>query len=179
MRTVFLFLLSLFSQTSQATIFPKVVSTLDLEQYLGTWYEIASTKPGFQKDCVCVTANYHLQPDGKVYVANTCRKKDVNAPEEIAEGLAEATSNPAKFKVSFGGFRFPFANYWVVDLADDYSYAVVSTPFRRPIWVLSKTPSLPQETLEGIYARLRAQNFPVDSISPTLQDGCPREARIF
>lgn len=165
--------LALTAGAAQATVFPNVVSELDLTRYLGTWYEIASTKPIFQRDCVCVTATYNLRDDGKVQVLNSCRKFDVNAPEEIAEGVAETSDHPAKFNVSFGGIRFPLTNYWVVDLADDYSYAVVSSPFRRPVWVLSRTPSLPQETLDGIYARLRDNGFYTEAISSTLQDGCP------
>ena len=163
----------LMTQSAHATVFPDVVPSLDLTRYLGTWYEIASTKPIFQRDCVCVTATYNLRDDGKVQVLNSCRKFDVNAPEEIAEGTAETSSNPAKFNVSFGGFRFPLTNYWVVDLADDYSYAVVSSPFRRPVWILSRTPSLPQETLDGIYARLQQNGFFTNALSTTLQEGCP------
>ena len=161
------------TQSAQATIFPEVVPNLDLNRYLGTWYEIASTKPIFQRDCVCVTANYNLRDDGKVQVLNTCRKFDVNAPEEVVEGIAETSSHPAKFNVAFGGIRFPLTNYWIVDLADDYSYAVVSSPFRNPVWILSRTPSLAPETLDGIYTRLQQNGFVTDSISPTQQEACP------
>jgi apolipoprotein D and lipocalin family protein len=164
----------LTTSSAQASIFPEVVPELDLGSYLGTWYEVASTKPIFQRGCVCVTATYTLRDDGNVGVANSCRKDSVDAEEEIADGIAAPSSNPAKFKVSFGGFGTPFTNYWVVDLADDYSYAVVSSPLRRPIWILSRTPSLPTETMDGIMERLASKGFPVQAISSTLQEGCPQ-----
>lgn len=158
---------------AQARVFPEVVSDLDLQRYLGAWYEVASTKPSFQRDCVCVTATYSKRDDGKVKVENACRRGSVTAPLDIIEGTATGSRNPAKFSVSFAGFGMPLTNYWVVDLADDYSYAVVSTPFRRPIWILSRTPELAPETFDGIISRLENAGFPTKAITPTLQEGCP------
>lgn len=177
LRSLCLVVASIFlvATTAHASFFPKVVSELDLERYLGTWYEVASTKPIFQLGCVCVTAKYALREDGKVQVLNSCRKNDVNAPLNVTEGVASPSDHPAKFNVQFGPFPTPGTNYWVVDLADDYSYAVVSSPFRQPIWILSRTPSLPQETLDGIYQRLSADGFFTPSLSATLQEGCPAE----
>lgn len=158
--------------TAQAGIFPAVVDDLELELYLGKWYQVASTNPAFQADCVCVTAEYAVNEDGNVDVINTCVKGSPDGDIDIAVGEATTTNNPAKFNVAFGGFRLPFSNYWVVDLAEDYSYAVVSTAFRRPVWILSRTPELDPETLDGIYERLAERRFPVGAIEPTLQAGC-------
>jgi len=164
--------LGLSASVSYAQLFPKVVEELDLNQYLGTWYEVASTKPVFQRDCVCVTAEYGLTEAGNVSVVNACRKFSPEGTLDLVEGEATATRDPAKFNVSFGGFSLPFSNYWVVDLAPDYSYAVVSTAFRNPIWVLSRTPELDPFLLEDIYSGLADRGFNVKSISPTLQAGC-------
>ena len=155
-----------------ASLLPETVGTLNAERYMGRWYEIASTKPSFQKDCVCVTADYALIDEKTVKVTNSCRKKTVDGALDVVVGTAGTTSEPGKFNVSFGNFRLPFSNYWVVDLADDYSYAVVSSPFRTPIWILSRTPELDREVLDGIYARLAAAGFNVEKLTPTLQQGC-------
>lgn len=155
-------------------IFPKTVENLDLNSYLGRWYEVASTKPGFQRDCVCVTADYSLRDDGKVKVVNSCIN---GTPEgELSQFVASATPtrNPAKLEVA--PFELPtlFSNYWVVDLADDYRYAVVSTALRNPIWILSRTPEIDANDLAGIYERLEAAGFKTKRISTTLQDAsCP------
>lgn len=157
-------------------LFPAVVPNLDAERFLGRWFEVASTKPGFQKDCVCVTADYTPRDAESIAVINSCRKLSPEGELEVVTGSAKTTRNPAKLNVSFGGFSLPFSNYWVVDLADDYSYAVISTPFRNPIWVLSRTPEMNPEVLDGIYSRLSARGFNESSISPTLQLGCSYEA---
>jgi apolipoprotein D and lipocalin family protein len=167
--------LGLSTTSLAAGLFPAVVPELDLNQYLGRWYEVASTKPFFQKDCVCVTADYGLLDDGNVKVVNSCRKLEPKGALDVAEGKAAPTRNPAKFNVSFGGFSLPFSNYWVVDLADDYRYAVVSTAFRSPIWILSRTPELAQEDLSSIDSNLKAAGFNTDKLSDTLQIGCSYE----
>ena len=158
-------------------LFPAVVPNLDTEQFLGRWFEVASTKPVFQKDCVCVTADYVPRDAKSIGVVNSCRKLSPDGELDVVAGSAKTTRNPAKLNVSFGGFSLPFSNYWVVDLADDYSYAVISTPFRNPIWVLSRTPELNPEVLAGIYSRLDDAGFRTKSISPTLQLGCSYEAQ--
>lgn len=177
MRTLYRALLgtatALTAASGRALGFPQVVPELDLQRYLGTWYEVASTKPFFQRDCVCVTAKYDRRDDGKISVVNSCRKKSVTGPVQIIEGFATPSREPAKFSVSFGRLSLPFTNYWVVDLADDYSYAVVSTAFRRPIWILSRTREMAPETLARILARLKDAGFPTQAITLTTQTGCP------
>ena len=164
--------MSLSATAAHAAIFPSVVKTLDLNGYVGKWYQVASTNPFFQKNCVCTTATYTLQSDGNVNVVNSCREGSVNGKVKLVEGVAYPTSKVGKLNVVFGGIKLPFSNYWVIEVADDYSYAVVSSPLRTPIWVLSRTPSLPSDTLAGIYGRLDAAGFPVGSLEATLQDGC-------
>jgi len=178
MKTLLTWIVGLgISGTSMAAgIFPNVVSELDLNQYLGRWYEVASTKPGFQRDCVCVTADYSLVDAETVKVVNSCRKAEPAGALNQVEGQALTTDNPAKLNVSFGGFSLPFSNYWVVGLADDYRYAVVSTALRNPIWILSRSPELAAEDLDTIYQNLEADGFNTKSLSPTLQAACTYEA---
>ncbi len=165
-------LLGLAEQALGVSLFPEVTPVVDIERYSGLWYEVASTKPPFQRGCVCVKAQYTILPNGTVQVANSCRRNNVTAEDEVIFGTATPTDHPAKFVVSFGSFSLPFSNYWIVDLAPDYSYAVVSTPLRRPIWVLSRTPSLDTVTLSKIYHRLDQAGFNINRITPTEQNGC-------
>lgn len=167
----FLILLFLFSTTARADLFPKVVDHVDLAAYQGLWYEVASTKPKFEQDCVCTTAHYELL-DESVKVTNQCRIKRIDGELDSVIGRAVPTRNPAKLKVSFGGFQFPFSNYWIVDLAEDYRYAVVSSAFRSPIFILSRTPDIDPNDLNAIYERLQADRFDVSRIQPTMQVGC-------
>ena len=164
--------LSVSSSFAFGGVFPETVASLDIDRYMGRWYEIASTKPSFQKDCICVTADYALTESDTVSVTNSCRKKSLDGPVSKIVGSATVTNEPGKFNVSFGNFRLPFSNYWVIDLADDYSYAVVTTPFSSPIWILSRTPELSPDIKEAIFAKLKLNGFNVNKIQPTLQEGC-------
>ena len=172
MKILVLAMFTLCSFQSYATFFPKVVDNLELESYLGKWYQIASTNPSFQKDCVCVTAEYEVNESENVNVTNSCNKETIDGELEVVVGEAKKTRNPAKFNVSFGGFSLPFSNYWIVDLADDYSYAVVSSPFRTPIWILSRTPEMDEEVYTDIVDRLAKRFFDVGKLVPTTQIGC-------
>ncbi|WP_144395277.1 lipocalin family protein [Pleionea sediminis] len=157
----------------EARWLPEVVDNFDVNLYLGRWYEVASTKPVFQNNCLCTTADYTINENGNVGVFNSCRLGAFYGPVNNVRGEAvQSRRNPAKLRVGFGGLDLPFNNYWVVDLADDYRYAVVSSAFRNPIFILSRTPEIAEDDLNGILQRLEERNFNVDNILPTQQPGC-------
>lgn len=130
------------------------VPYVDLSRYMGKWYEIASFPQRFQKGCTATTAEYALRGDGKVAVINRCHDKTPQGPERIAKGVARVVDpeTQAKLKVTF---FWPFSgDYWVIDLADDYSYAVVGHPSRKYLWILSRTPTMDDETYDTILSKL-------------------------
>jgi apolipoprotein D and lipocalin family protein len=101
------------------TAVPQPAKAMELDRYLGRWYEYGRYDASFQKGCEAVTADYSLRADGKIDVLNSCRKGGVDGKLDTAKGkakLVEGTQN-AKLKVSFFG---PFyGDYWVLDRADD------------------------------------------------------------
>lgn len=142
---------------------PPTVARVDLERYVGTWFEIAKIPHPFQRQCVSDTsARYARNPDGTVAVLNRCRTQDGSFSE--ARGLARVT-NPAtnaRLEVSFFsilGWRPVWGDYWVLMLDEDYQFAVVGSPERRYGWILSRTPSLSAATREAIDARLRTLGY--------------------
>jgi len=170
-KTSTLLLLVLFAATAaRASDKPlDVVDRVDLERYLGTWYEIASYPAWFAKNCTGVTAEYSWRDDGKIQVVNRCFKGALDGKLKEARGrakLADTTTN-AKLKVSFFG---PFwGDYWILDLDPDYTWAVVGEPKRKYLWVLSRTPALDPQTLDGILSRLPAQGYDTDKLQWTPQ----------
>ncbi len=146
-----------------------VVDELDLERYMGTWYEIASIPASFQRRCVSdTTATYTLRDDGSVDVLNACLRADGRLLE--ARGRAWPGDAPAKLEVSFVViFGIPLfkAPYWVIDLAPDYSYAVVGHPSREYGWILARQPKLPDDVLAGIFDRLTDQGYDPDDFRMT------------
>jgi apolipoprotein D and lipocalin family protein len=122
-----------------------VVPLVDLERYLGRWYEIARLENQFEKNCEGVTADYARREDGLISVVNTCREGSPTGPQRTSIGRArvvdEATN--AKLKVSFFG---PFwGDYWILDLDEDYTRSLVGEPSGRYLWILARTPSLSEE----------------------------------
>lgn len=134
------------------------VSSVDLERYLGRWYEIARFDHRFERGCSAVEAFYTLRDDGMIGVKNSCFLADENRTKE-AHGRAyivDETSN-AKLKVTF---FWPFyGNYWIIDLAEDYRYAVVSEPSQEYFWILSRTPEMRQDDVEYILSYANTLGF--------------------
>jgi apolipoprotein D and lipocalin family protein len=148
-----------------------VVPHVDLQRYLGTWYEIATIPQRFQKGCVGVTAHYSLRADGKIDVVNVCRKETLDGKSKSVRGKAwivDKTTN-AKLKVSF---FWPFSgDYWIIDLDEDYRWAVVGHPARTYLWILCRTPQMDPALYEELLGRIAAKGYELAKIKKTLQPG--------
>jgi apolipoprotein D and lipocalin family protein len=156
---ILLFIIPVFNSCTMAQSTLPVVSNVDIQRYAGKWFEIASFPMKFQKNCFCVTADYTLMEKGYVKVYNSCRKGSVNGKVKSINGKAFVVegANNAKLKVQF---FWPFkADYWIIDLDPDYQWAVVSGPSREYLWILSRTPVLPDSTYKGITERLKNNGF--------------------
>jgi apolipoprotein D and lipocalin family protein len=142
---------------------------VDLNRYMGVWYEIARFPFLVQEGCYGTTATYTLRPGGTVTVVNRCRKDSFDGKESVAEGTArivDATTN-AKLSVTF---FWPFSgDYWIVELGKDYEYAVVSVPSRKYLWILSRAPLMPEAMYRGILDRLQASGYDITRLIRTPQ----------
>jgi len=142
---------------------PTVVEDVEVERYMGLWYAVASIPTTFERACVQgTTAEYHLLTDGRIEVTNSCLRADGSEFNIVGRAWASDPAEPAKLKVSFVRFSnrwlFP-GDYWIIDLAPDYRYAVVGHPLRKYGWILSRSPALPEETLDGIFERLEEKGY--------------------
>jgi len=146
----------------------ETVQKVDIQKYQGTWYEIARFEHFFEKGCKNVTATYELKKDGKIKVINKCTDiKDGEKKE--ATGVAYAVdSTNSKLKVSF--FRPFYGDYWILDLADDYSYVVVGSPSRELLWILSRTKEISEKRKEMILEKLPALGFNQSKFIWTIQE---------
>ena len=147
----------------------QTVPNVDLNKYAGKWYEIASYPQIFQKDCHCSTAEYTLSEKGYVIVENRCNKGSVNGKQSYIKGKAfvEKNSGNAKLKVQF--FWPLKAKYWIIDLADDYSYAVVSHPSKKYLWILSRKSKMDDTVYQEIISRLKLKGFDLSKLQKTEQ----------
>ncbi len=149
------------------------VEYVDLEQYAGLWYEIARYPVPFDEDSVAVTAEYTLLEDGTVRVVNRGLVGDLNGPPTSIEGIARVADpvSQAKLLVSFDrpGLEQVEGDYWIIELAEDYSHAVVSDPLRFTLYILSRTPTMDPALYAGVVERLVERGFDQDRIEPTPQ----------
>ena len=147
----------------------ETVSHVDLKRYMGVWYEIARYPNSFQKGCVGSKATYTLLDDGKVSVLNECYDKSFTGKLRSAKGKAWVIDKKtnAKLKVSF--FWFFAGDYWIIDLDDHYSYAVVGHPLRKYLWILSRSKEMDEDVYEAIVSRLRDKQYEVSRLVRTPQ----------
>ena len=171
MKNIILFLLTIIglNQTTAAQDL-QAVESVDLNKYTGKWYEIASFPQPFQKGCFCTTAKYTVADKGYIVVENTCNKGRVTGKTSYIKGKAfvDDKKTNAKLKVQF---FWPFkGKYWIIDLADDYSYAVVSHPNRKYLWILSRTKTMDSVLYHQIIERLKLKGLDVNQLKMTVQE---------
>lgn len=162
-----LFFLTFTSFAMSQTL--QTVPFVDLNKYAGKWYEIASIPQFFQKGCHGTTAEYTLTDKGYVIVENRCNKDSIHGKQTYIKGKAFVVENSgnAKLKVQF---FWPFkGKYWIIDLGDNYHYAVVSHPNKKYLWILSRTPIMDETLYKEITYRLKEKGFDISKIKLTQQ----------
>jgi len=160
---LFLFLITSCSK-SQNMINSETVKELDLNRYLGTWYELARYPHSFEKDLVGVTATYSLRPDGKIKVVNKGFKKTLNGEMSQAIGKAKIPNlkEPAKLKVSF--FLFFYADYYVLELDSEYQWAIIGSKSPNYLWILSRKPQISDELYESLLEKIKSRGYKLDKL---------------
>jgi apolipoprotein D and lipocalin family protein len=141
---------------------------VDLEKYLGRWYEIARYDQIFERGLQAATADYALNDDGTMSVVNTGRKP--NGATKVVSGKAKIVDRGtnARLKVSFFG-PFYVGNYWVLDHADDYSWSVVGDPSGRFLWLLAREARPEPSEVQALIGRARALGYDTSMLVRTMQ----------
>ncbi len=147
----------------------QTVPRVDLNRYLGTWYEIAAFPQSFQRGCTGSTAKYTLRDDGEIDVLNRCRKGSLDGEQKLAKGRARVVDRATNAKLEVSFFRPFWGDYWIIELGRDYEYAVVGHPSRDYLWILSRTPTMDASLYDGIIVRLRSQGYEIERLNRTLQ----------
>ncbi len=144
----------------------EVVPHVDLKKYLGKWYETAHLPFRFEEGCSDITATYSLREDGSISVLNECKR---NGKVKRAKGKAKVVdkNSGAKLKVTF---FWPFyGDYWIINLGKDYDYAVVGTPNRKYLWILSRTPQMDDKLFSQLIELIKSKGFDVKNLNRTSQ----------
>lgn len=140
------------------------VAQVDLELYAGKWYEIARYPHSFEKGLVGVTATYTLKPNGRIEVLNQGFKGSLNGKRSKAKAWAKVPNplEPGKLKVYF---FWPFgADYYILDLDENYQWALVGSSSMNYLWILSRTPQMPNEVYNQILKKAIELGYDIEKI---------------
>lgn len=171
MKKLFIYLsLLLFLTNCSDDMKPlKTVSHVEIDRYLGKWYEIARLPNSFEKGLICCTAEYSMRDDGKIKVLNSGHPEKNPDKVETATGKAWLPDEniTSQLKVQF---FWPFrGDYYIFHLDDDYQYVLVGAPNRKYLWLLSRTPIIDDILYDELMEVAKSNGFDVSSIYKTPQ----------
>lgn len=161
-------LIGVTAASTPASLPNRPVAALDIARYAGTWHEIAHLPLFFQRKCIdTITATYTPREDGTLAVRNACRTiKGMDASDGVARRM-DTSSGALKVRFApawLAWLPVVWADYWVIELDSDYRWAVVGSPSRKYLWVLSREPSMPASRFRAIRDRAQARGYPVDRL---------------
>jgi apolipoprotein D and lipocalin family protein len=156
-------------KSQDAMIDKTVIKNLDIEKYLGTWYEIARYDHRFERGLAGVTATYSTREDGKIKVVNAGYKGSLNGERSEAVGKAKIPDpgTPSKLKVSF--FWFFYGDYYVMELDEQYRWAVIGSSSDKYLWILSRAPQMDEVLYNDLLNRLTGRGYDVSKLLKTDQ----------
>lgn len=173
MKTFFLLIIATLMSCAHASkdTTLNTAKHVDLNRYMGKWYEIAKIPNSFQKKCAATQANYTLRKDGKVDVLNICKKKYDDGQKE-AKGVARVNpdfNSNSILEVSFVplfGFWFS-GDYYIIHVDEDYEYALVGAPSRDYLWILSRSTTLSENTYNYLLNIASKEKFDISRVEKT------------
>jgi len=171
-KTILTFSIFIIAMSSCKTTKPelKVVKTVDLQKYAGTWYEISRLPNTFEEGLECITATYTILENGKIEVLNKGQRISDPSKIETAKGKAHIPNKnePAKLKVTF---FWPFyGNYYIMELDENYQYALVGDPSRKYLWVLARQKTVDEQTYKQLMDSAQKSGFDIAKVQMTTQN---------
>ena len=141
-----------------------VTKDLNIERYLGKWYEISRYDHRFERGLVGVTASYSYREDGKIKVVNSGYKKTLNGEKSEAIGKAKIPDSniPSKLKVSF--FWFFYGDYFVLELDKNYQWAVIGSSSDNYLWIISRTPQIEKSLYNELLSKITNRGYDVNKL---------------
>ncbi|WP_231465493.1 lipocalin family protein [Pedobacter sp. Leaf132] len=162
MKTICTTLIVLFSFISADKNLP--VNKLDLKKYAGTWYSLYSIPTIFDKGSRETTTKYTLNKDGFYNVLTTYKKpNDEKVYSRSSKMFPSEEGNNGELQAQF---IWPIKiDYWIIELADDYSYVVVGHPEHKFLFIMSRNQTMPKKTHDDIVARCKAKGYDVSKLT--------------
>ncbi len=143
---------------------PPTVTKLDTSRYTGEWHEIARLPNTFERDLIAAKATYGTLPDGNLSVLNEGRKE--NGEQTSIHGTARSAGGPGKLEVRFDPFPANLfaGDYWILDVNPSYTRALVGSPDKNFLWLLSKDPGDRKEDFASQISKARDLGFETEDL---------------
>ena len=142
----------------------EVSPDVDLAKFQGRWHDVAHLARATQADCIGTTATYARKPDGTLSVVHECTLTNGRYHGATATARVVDPKTPAKMSIDFGGY---VGDYWIVEVASDYRYAIVGHPSRDYLWILSRTPTMDPADLQTALSHAKDKSFDVSRLEYT------------
>lgn len=138
------------------------VKELDIHRYMGKWYEIARYDHRFERGMTHVFTEYSLKDDGKIRVVNQGIKDGKPKSVEGKGKQPNPKEYPGRLKVSF--FLWFYSDYYIMELDDNYQYAIVGSSSDDYLWILSRTPEMPKEQLDMLLENIAQRGYDLSKL---------------
>lgn len=157
--------------TSLSREAPHTVAHVDLERYMGTWYEEGAIPVIYEKNCQDARTVYTAQKDGFIGVQWICfkngEKMEADAKAIPDPKYKDGSNSKLKIEMKVIGKLNVDGQHWVVRLDDDYTYTVVSTPNYKNMWIYSRDGAMTEPRYQAIVEDLKNDGFPVEKLVRT------------
>jgi len=167
--SIFILLISCGNSAKTQTHTMKTVEKVDLERYMGTWYEIARFPHSFENGLVGVSATYSQKKNGKVEVINQGYKDSLNGKLKRAKGFAKIPDPnvPGRLMVYF---FWPFGGeYLILDLDENYQYVLVGNSSKNYLWILCRSKIMDDLIYNNLVTKAESMGFDTSKLEEVEQ----------
>ncbi len=146
--------------TDQAKLAPLTTqATIDLPRYMGRWWVIANIPYWGERGKVETADVYALLPDGRIDNVFVYRKAfDKPVKEMKARGTVLPGTNNAKWQIAFFGGLLK-GDYLVLEVAPDYSWALIGHPKRKMGWVFSREQMMDDALYQQLLGKMKGYGY--------------------
>ncbi len=142
---------------------------VDIQRMNGTWYVVAEFPNDLERYCFGTTVSYAARSDGDMDLLRRCNKGSLDGPIDEAYGRIRVYDAIHRSKLGLSYIRPIWAPYWIIEVGADYDYAVIGTPKRDRLWILSRTQSMDAREYADAISRLRSNGFDIAKLITVLQ----------
>lgn len=146
-----------------------MVEKVDLKRFMGDWYVIANIPTFIEKGAHNAVESYRLNPDGSIATTFTFQADDFNGPLKRYEPTGYVIDQDSN---AVWGMQFLWpikADYRIIFLKPDYSITVIGREARDYVWIMARTPHIPEADFKALLKFLVENGYDVNKLEKVPQ----------